>query len=144
MVWDMSGYRSSFLVRLKARREAWIGFALVLSSVALSFAVAELAVRTLGNDPKRWQWRNFLTNPAITEGRWLALQHDPLLSYVPRPGYSGKHNADQVLMTFDEHGLRVHGRDRLTPATQTPPILVVGDSYAMGEEVHDDQTGAGE
>jgi hypothetical protein len=136
----MWGDWSSFLVRLKVRREAWIGFSLVLSSIALSFVVAELAVRTLGNDPKRWQWRNFLTNPAVTEGRWRTLQHDPLLGYVPRPGYSGRHNAAHVLMTFDEHGLRVHDRDRPKPAPQMPPILLVGDSYAMGEEVNDDET----
>jgi hypothetical protein len=136
----MWGYWSSYFVRLKPRREAWIGFSLVLSSIAVSFVAAELAVRTLGNDPKRWEWRNFLANPAVTEGRSLRLQHDPLLGYVPRPGYSGTHNDARVLMTFDEHGLRVHGRDRPVPATQMPPVLLVGDSYAMGEEVHDDET----
>ena len=136
----MWGYFSSFFARLKVQREAWIGLSLVLSSIALTFVVAELAVRTLGNDPKRWQWRNFLANPAVTEGRWRTLRHDPLLGYVPRPGYSGRHNVARVLMTFDEHGLRVHDRDRPLPTTQMPPILLVGDSYAMGEEVDDDET----
>jgi hypothetical protein len=136
----MWGYWSSFLGRLKARREAWIGLSLILSSIAVSFVAAELAVRTLGNDAKRWQWRNFLANPAVTEGRSRMLLHDPLLSYVPRPGYSGTHNDARVLLTFDEHGLRVHHRDRPVPVKQMPPVLLVGDSYAMGEEVDDDET----
>lgn len=123
-----------------AWRESWIGLGLVLFSIVSSLVVAELAVRALGTDSKRWEWRNFLTDPGVTEGRWRVLQPDPQLGYVPRPGYSGTDHGRKVLVTFDEHGLRAHRRAAPSPAGMSPPILVVGDSYAMGEEVHDDET----
>ena len=121
-----------------AWREAWIGLGLVLFSIAFGLVVAELAVRTFSSDAMRWEWRNFLTD----QGRWRMVQPDPQLGYVPRPGYSSSDHGGgrNVLVTFDEHGLRSHRRNDPQPTNIAPPILVVGDSYAMGEEVHDDET----
>lgn len=136
----MSASSSGQPARRAGRREAWIASGLVLASIAFCLVTAELAVRALGSDPKRWELRNFLTEPAVTDGRWRMLQPDPQLGYVPRPGYSGTDHGGKVLVTFDEHGLRTHRRDRPPPGQSTPPILVVGDSYAMGEEVDDDET----
>ena len=122
------------------RQEAWIGLGLVMASLLVTFLGAELAVRTFGSDDRRWEFGNFVTGPSVTEGRWRTMQPDKLLGYVPRPGYSGTDHGGRALLTFDEHGLRVHRRDAPPPAQETPPVLVVGNSYAMGEEVADDQT----
>ena len=126
------------LTRRMAWREAWIGLGLVLFSIAFGLVVAELTVRAFSSDAMRWEWRNFLTD----QGRWRMLQPDPQLGYVPRPGYSSSDHGlgRNVLVTFDEHGLRSHRRNDPQPTNIAPPILVVGDSYAMGEEVHDDET----
>jgi hypothetical protein len=106
----------------------------VVSVIAL-----ELAVRTFGTDQKLWEFRNFLRS-AHSEGQWRRMRPDPLLGYVPRPGYSGRDQAGGALLSFDENGLRVHRRAYPPPAKEAPPILVVGNSFAMGEEVSDDET----
>ncbi len=121
------------------RREVWIGSALVLMSVMVSLVTLELAARTFGTDQKRWEFGNFLRT-ANMEGQWRRMRPDPLLGYVPRPGYSGRDHARGALLSFDENGLRVHRRGYPPPAKEASPILVVGNSYAMGEEVSDDET----
>lgn len=120
-------------------REVWIGSALVLMSVVVSVLVLELALRAFGTDEKRWEFRNFL-RVANLEGQWQMVRPDPLLGYLPRPGYSGTDQAGGALLSFDENGLRVHRRSYPPPAKEAPPLLVVGNSYAMGEEVSDDET----
>jgi hypothetical protein len=121
------------------RREVWVGSALVLMSVVVSVVALELAARTVSTDWKRWEFRNFLQS-AHSEGQWRMMRPDPLLGYVPRPSYSGRDQAGGALLSFDENGLRVHRRGYPPPAKEGPPILVVGNSYAMGEEVSDDET----
>ena len=60
------------------------------------------------------------------------MTHDPRLGFVPRPGLSND------ALHYDGHGLR------LSPASSAPlaepPILVVGDSFAHGDEVGDGET----
>jgi hypothetical protein len=121
-------------------REAWIGFFLVLISIVVSVLTAELALRTFGSDEKRWEFRNFLRESTAT-GRWRGIvEWDSQLGYVPRSGYSGRDQLGAALLSFDENRLRVHRRGDPRPAKESPPILVVGNSYAMGEEVSDDET----
>jgi hypothetical protein len=60
---------------------------------------------------------------------------DPRLGFVGRPGYRSGDGA----LSYDAHGLRP------TPppagvALAEPPILVVGDSFAHGDEVRDDES----
>jgi hypothetical protein len=126
------------LTRRTAWREAWIGLGLVMVSTAFGLGAAELAVRAFSSDAKRWEWNNnFRTDQG---GRWSMMQFDPQLGYVPRPGYSGLDHVRKVHVSFDKHGLRSHRHNEPQPANIAPPILVVGNSYAMGEEVHDDET----
>lgn len=121
-------------------REALIGISLVLTSAVLGFVMLELALRTFGTDERRWQWGNFLQDTTVTTGRWRILRPDPELGHIPQPGYSGTDHAGRALLSFDENGLRTHGPDAPRFATDVPPLLVVGDSYAMGEEVADNET----
>jgi hypothetical protein len=126
--------------RLPRLREALIGTSLVLASLVVGFVVLELAVRTFGTDERRWRWGNFLEDAAVTEGRWRIFRPDPELGYVPQPGYSGTDHGGRALLSFDENGLRMHGSDAPRPSADVRPLLVVGNSYAMGEEVADGET----
>jgi hypothetical protein len=121
-------------------REAVIGLGLVLASIGFCLLGGELLVRIVSDDPKRWELENFVTWPPRAEGRWLIMQPDPMLGYEPRPGYSGTDHGSAELLSFDARGLRVHRRNAPPPAVETPPVLVVGNSYAMGEEVSDEET----
>src|SRR5262249_22703593 len=65
------------------------------------------------------------------------LVHDLRLGFVGRPG----HSSSDGKLHYDERGFRV------TPAPEgvtlaRPPILVLGDSYAHGDEVEDRETWA--
>ncbi len=124
--------------RVPARREAWIGLGLVLSSILFCFAAAELAVRLFGSDDKRWELRNFIVEPLPIGNRWRVVQPDSELGYVPLPGGHSDQGGLGSL-TFDERGLRVHHAGR-SPRLAGSPILVMGDSYAMGEQVGDNET----
>ncbi len=122
-------------------REATIGAALVLCSLLLGFVGCEIAVRLLSRGDGAWEFRNYVADPEQWEGRWRTMRPDPLLGYIPRDGYSGSDNGYRVHITYGADGLRLHRRDK-PPARMAPPILVVGDSYAMGAEVGDDESWA--
>lgn len=111
--------------------------ALVIGSVLFSLIVLELGCRIARGPQWLVQWPNIVLEgrrgtQREVQGRTI---HDPRLGFIARPGFSygGLH--------YDERGLRV------TPAPEgialaRPPILVVGDSYAHGDEVADDETWA--
>jgi hypothetical protein len=99
---------------------------------------AENSHRELGSDERRWDWRNFITYEATTASRWSVVRPDKELGYSPRPGVASRQAWGSL--TFDDRGLRAHHRNRPLPAATGRPVLVVGDSYAMGEEVDDDET----
>jgi len=110
---------------------------LVLASVALCSFAGELLVRALSDDSRRWELENFVTYPERAQGRWSTMRPHPVLGWEPRPGHSDSNHGG---LTFDAQGLRVHRRNARPPAVGTPPVLVMGDSYAMGEEVADEET----
>jgi hypothetical protein len=109
--------------------------ALVLGSALFSLIVLELGVRAARGPEWLVQWPNIvLQERQQTQGDVAGRTiHDKRLGFVARPGFSagGLH--------YDEHGFR------LTPAPEgmtlaQPPILVVGDSYAHGNELADAET----
>ena len=111
--------------------------ALVVGSVLFGLIVLELGCRIARGPQWLLQWPNIVLEgrrqmQREVQGRTI---HDPDLGFIARPGFSygGLH--------YDARGLRV------TPAPEgmvlvRPPILVVGDSYAHGDEVADDETWA--
>src|SRR5262245_46502256 len=121
-------------------REAGIGVALFLCSFVGSLLAAEVAVRLIASSGKLWEFRNYVSDPGQWAGRWRTMLPDAQLGYVPRPGYSGTDHGNHALMTFDEQGFRAHRRGQPPPSQAEPPILVVGDSYAMGAAVTDDES----
>jgi hypothetical protein len=67
-----------------------------------------------------------VVDPSLGDSRHRVMQPDPLLGYVPRPGYRWA-EADGRSMTFDDAGFRQH--HGLDPApTNGEPARVTGDS----------------
>ena len=114
--------------------------ALVVGSILFSLVVLELGCRIVRGPQWLVQWPNIIlqdrqrTQTDVTR----RTVHDPQLGFVARPGYGYP-------------GLHYDGRSfRVTPAPEGmaladlekrgPPILVLGDSYAHGDEVADRET----
>jgi hypothetical protein len=99
--------------------------ALVVASVLVTLGVLEIGCRLWRGPESLFDWRNLVlderrTTRAAGVGR---LKYDADLGFVPTQGY------------------------RPTPvpggvALNEPPILVMGDSYAYGDEVSDEETWA--
>ena len=111
--------------------------ALVLGSVLVTLLVLELGCRLWRGPSALLDWSNIILRErqATLNAGAGRLKRDSDLGFVLRPGYA----ADGV--TYD-----IFGR-RLTPAPAgtvlaEPPVLVVGDSYAQGDEVSDGETWA--
>ena len=119
-------------------RNALINTLVSLVSILVGLVGAEIGVRLLSGGGTLTEFRNYVSDQEQWTGRWRVMQPDPGLGYVPRPGYSGD---DQTFhQSYGADSLRLHHRDHKPPADTAPPILVVGDSYAMGAEVDDDST----
>jgi hypothetical protein len=111
--------------------------ALVLGSVLFGLIVLELGCRIARGPEWLVQWPNIILQDRErtqndVKGRTV---HDPRLGFVGRPGFSygGLH--------YDARGLRMTPAPEGTALTG-PPILVLGDSYAHGDEVADNETWA--
>jgi hypothetical protein len=63
--------------------------------------------------------------------------YDPLLGYIPTPGYKNVRNYWGTRVTISPDGLRSNGQQL---PVQGNAILVVGDSYTFGDEVNDEET----
>lgn len=60
--------------------------------------------------------------------------YDPLLGYVPRPGFASAENQWNAMVTIDGAGIRQNGAPR--PAGDRV-VLAVGDSFTFGDQVGD-------
>ena len=115
-------------------RNAVINAALLLGSIVVALVGCEIGIRLLSGGGTVWEWRNYVADQEQWAGRWTRMRPDPGLGYIPRAGYRDSH------MSFGADGLRLHHQDKTLPDGAPAPILVVGDSYAMGAEVDDDAT----
>lgn len=112
--------------------------ALVLGSILFSLIMLELGVRASRGWDSLTHWPNLVVQARTLS--WARGEHsravaDTRLGFVGRPGYV---SSDREL-TYDSRSLRP------TPAPPgvtlaEPPVLVVGDSYAHGDEVADAET----
>ncbi|MCA8952231.1 MAG: hypothetical protein KDE27_22160 [Planctomycetes bacterium] len=63
--------------------------------------------------------------------------HDPLLGYVPRPGFASDDNRWHAMVTIDARAIRTNGAPR-------PPgerfVVAAGDSFTFGDQVGDHET----
>ena len=111
--------------------------ALVLGSVLVTLLMLEVGCRLWRGPSALLDWSNIILRERQETLKAGAgrLKRDSELGFVLRPGFT----ADGV--TYDLFG------HRLTPAPAgtvlaEPPVLVVGDSYAHGDEVSDGETWA--
>jgi len=113
--------------------------ALVIGSVLFGLVLLELGCRIARGPEWLVQWPNIVLQDRLRTQKDVVGRsiHDPRLGFVGRPDYASSDGR----LHYDTHGLRV------TPAPEgialaRPPILIVGDSYAHGDEVKDDETWA--
>lgn len=112
--------------------------ALVVGSILFSLLVLELGLRAAEGWDGLTHWPNLVLkfrNDSWARGDTSRAVPDPRLGFVGRPGYRSRDGE----LTYDAQGLRP------TPAPEDaalaePPILVVGDSFAHGDEVRDGET----
>jgi hypothetical protein len=111
--------------------------ALLLASVLLTLFGLELACRIVQGPQTLFHWQNLVLagrRASSADGK-DRMMHDDALGFVPRPGYSKEG------ISYDARGYRrTPSAGASNPAL--PPLLVVGDSYAHGDELTDSQTWA--
>jgi hypothetical protein len=126
------------LPRAARLREGLKRLGLVAGSILVSLVVLELGVRALYGEQAGWQglthWPNLVLQARATSWDKHTV-HDPRLGFVPRPDYYWYHG----MAHYDAHS------DRVAPAPAgtvlaEPPVLVLGDSFAHGDEVADAET----
>jgi hypothetical protein len=105
-----------------------MGLIVATASVCLTLLAAELALRAYHGRLLQWQ---SVTAPSTKVGRMV---YHPVFGWTPRPGTYGT----DWTSTVDAAGIRSNGRT----APMGRPVLVVGDSFAFGDEVGDSETWA--
>lgn len=124
----------------RARRVGWPELALLCGSILVGLVCAEIGLRLVSAGGSAREWRNYVSDQEQWAGRWRTMRPDAQLGYIPRDGYRGDDHGYFVHMSFGADGFRLHHQDNRAPADGRPPILVAGDSYAMGAEVDDDSS----
>jgi hypothetical protein len=112
--------------------------ALVLGSVLFMLLVAELGTRLWRGPQALLTWPNLVAlerRNTVAQGVGRLI-HDPELGFVAQPGFA----RDGV--SYDARGFRNTAPSASTGAPMGAPILVVGDSFAHGDEVTDAETWA--
>jgi len=115
------------------RRREWLGRAgLVVGSIVVVLVVLELGCRLVRGPGWLVNWPNLvLQERRSTDAQGLGrLVKDPQLGFAARPGSRVNR------MTYDAQGWRVTPNPEGV-ALSEPPILVVGDSLAHGDEIAD-------
>jgi hypothetical protein len=116
---------------------------LIIGSLLFSLIVLELGVRAFDGWHALVHWPNLVVQARTLD--WASGQHsravpDPRLGFVGRPNYVSS-DGD---LRYDANSLRVtpapEGVTLADLSLKGPPLLVVGDSYAHGDEVRDDET----
>ncbi len=80
---------------------------------------------------------NILEKKLILMMQRYPAKHDPVLGWIPRPGYSGSNNVYGTQITISPDSLRSNGRKAPNTA---PRVLAVGDSFTFGDAVSDHET----
>jgi len=116
-------------------REALFRTLLVCGSLLFGLAALELGVRIAEGPKALTDWHNIIRQQRVsTHGYTDArARYDSVLGFVGSPNYS------EPAFHYDAQGFRVTPAPAGTALTE-PPILAVGGSYTLGDEVADDET----
>lgn len=110
-------------------RPTWaLALAAVATGVVVALLLVELAVRVATGS---------LLAPGGADNERYSVQ-DPVEGRIPRPGLAFRHPTKGFNISIGERGTRRNGNP--PPAAARPLTLVVGDSFAFGDEVDDDAT----
>jgi hypothetical protein len=120
--------------RPAAQRLTPVNIALAIGSIVVTLAVLELGLRALDGWKGLTHWPNLVLQ-ARTASWDKHTVHDDRLGFVPKPDFYWYHG----MAHYDAHS------DRMTPAwagitLEGPPVLVLGDSFAHGDEISDEET----
>jgi hypothetical protein len=91
-------------------------------------ALIEIAVRLYTGFP-------LLAPGGPEDSRYVNI--DPVIGRIPKPGLSLR-MPDGFSMHTGDHGVRLNGG--VAPSADRPPILAVGDSFAFGDDVNDEES----
>lgn len=109
----------------------------VLISVFLTFITLEIVAR-IHYSEKVFHLKDYRGTLANLYRSALPAKVDETLGWIPQPDYSGMNNLWGTDVTILTDGIRSNG-NHLNPESPES-ILVVGDSFAFGEEVSDTDT----
>jgi hypothetical protein len=107
--------------------------ALIACSLLVGLILLELGIRLGHGRDGLVNWPNLVLEARLRRGDDGRMMYDPELGFVPRPGLSNEG------MHYDSHGFRLSPTTSTAPLAE-PPVLVVGDSFAHGEEVRDGES----
>ena len=94
-------------------------------------------MRAAADDVEVWTLRNFAAQRLTLLQSAYPSEHHPTLGWVPKRGYEGREdNVWNTRVSIDDRGFRNNG----APRPPGRPILIVGDSFAFGDEVNDEDT----
>jgi GDSL-like Lipase/Acylhydrolase family len=115
--------------------EALFRALLVAGSILFSLVLLELGLHLANGPHGLLEWPNIVRHQRVSTHSYTAARarYDSKLGFVGSPNYS------EPDFHYDAHGLRVTP----VPAGVTlaePPILAVGGSYTLGDEVADSET----
>lgn len=121
----------------KKHRLAKLG--LVLGSVVFTLLLTELAARIWKGE---YRLANFHTEHLDMFRRALPTEYHPRLGWIPAQGYSDGDNVWGTQVTIRRDGIRANSPDGAVSVKNDSGELVVavGDSFAFGDEVSDDET----
>jgi lysophospholipase L1-like esterase len=115
-------------------REAAARGLLLSGSVLLTLLCLELGCRLWQGPSMLWHWPNLVVDAQRHFAHEMDESHvvrDPLLGWVPRPGFKSRG------LNYNAQGTRV-----MPPSVggAGAPIVATGDSFALGEDVTDDNS----
>jgi len=122
------------------RKELKLAFVLVLASLVVSLGIVEVSLR-LSSLPDPWTTQNFTVDPVNQQVSNLAIQYDPVLGYIARPGFRGP--IGKWISSHGEMGVRLNAnfpKDLPLPPLPKGGIVAVGDSFTYGSEVDDSES----
>jgi len=118
---------------VRRRDPLLLKIALVAFGMLAALATVEVVARIQSGD---WSG-SFLERSVPLVPTGYPMSYDPLLGWIPRPGYSSDQNDWHRQVTITADGLRANGSGS---ARGQRPILAVGDSFTFGDEVADGES----
>lgn len=115
----------------------WVGLAALLLLLGMHFFTLAHSPSLPGRAPWDFTAKSYYINfgRSMIQSTPVCVEFDPVLLYKPRDGACEFNNAEFSTVIHSKHGARVNPYLMSAPST-----VILGDSYAQGWGVNDDQT----